>query len=161
MARRRTAALGNTGGPSASIPLALVAAIAAAALLTPTSAVHACDSEQGALCPAEAGAALGACLKDPSKWEGQAEISQGCKDFMAINDACEAEIERACSGMAYSDDTMVCLTQWTSADSLSAGCAAALPQKEAVSMAEVDKEKEAWRAKRKAARQAAQDALEK
>merc|ERR1719382_84799 len=98
---------------------------------------------------------------NPSKWEGQAEISKGCQEFMNINDACAAEIERSCSGMAYSDDTLVCLTQWTAADSLSSECAAALPKKEEEKDSEVDKEKEAWRAKRKAAREAAQAMMEK
>merc|ERR1740138_251377 len=109
----------------------------------------------------EAGYALGACLKDPSKHESTVEISDGCKAFMAINDACTAEIEKGCSGMEYTDDTMVCLTQWTSADSLSPECAAALPKKEDESEEKVDKEKEAWRAKRKAARQASMDMMDK
>merc|ERR1719333_1186471 len=119
----------------------------------PSGAVHACDSEQGAACPAEAGASLGACLKDPSKHETPTEISEGCKAFMALNDACAAEIEKSCSGMVYSDDTIVCLTQWTQASDLSAECAAALPKKEEEDPAKVDAEKAAWRAKRKAARE--------
>merc|ERR1719411_2295347 len=100
------------------------------AQLAPVDAVHASDSEQGSACPAEAGAALGACLKDPSKHETKTEVSEGCLAFIKINDACTAEIERSCSGMAYSDDTMVCLTQWTPADTLSPECAGALPKKE-------------------------------
>merc|ERR1719198_2395811 len=135
--------------------------VLAACLLGTAGAIHACDSEQGSACPSEAGASLGACLKDPSKHETKTEISAGCKDFMAINDACADEIERSCSGMAYSDDTMVCLTQWTRAEDLSAGCAAALPKKEEEQDAEVDKEKEAWRAKRKKARQDAADMMQK
>merc|ERR1719222_1064228 len=98
--------------------------------LRPSDAVHACDSEQGSACPMEAGAALGACLKDPSKHETKTEVSEGCKAFIALNDACAADIEKSCAGMAYSDDTMVCLTQWTSASDLSSECAAALPKKE-------------------------------
>eukprot|EP00429_Kryptoperidinium_foliaceum_P047831 CAMPEP_0176107074 /NCGR_PEP_ID=MMETSP0120_2-20121206/53734_1 /TAXON_ID=160619 /ORGANISM="Kryptoperidinium foliaceum, Strain CCMP 1326" /LENGTH=165 /DNA_ID=CAMNT_0017441201 /DNA_START=60 /DNA_END=557 /DNA_ORIENTATION=+ len=138
-----------------------LSAVLAAASLKVASAVHACDAEQGALCPAEAGAALGTCLKDPSKWESKMEISAACKEFMAINDACAAEIEGSCSGMAYSDDTMVCLTQWTAQDTLSAGCAAALPKKEDKEDAAVDAEKKAWREKRKKARKDAQDMMEK
>mmetsp|Transcript_10640 Transcript_10640/g.15954 ORF Transcript_10640/g.15954 Transcript_10640/m.15954 type:complete len:170 (-) Transcript_10640:122-631(-) len=127
-------------------------------------AVHACDSEQGLLCPAEAGFDLGKCLKDPSKWEvreAEGEISEGCKQFMALNDACAEELERSCSGMAYSDDTLVCLTQWTAQDTLGSACKDQLPKKEAESSEEVDKEKEEWRRKRKAARQAAQDMMDK
>mmetsp|Transcript_63153 Transcript_63153/g.175096 ORF Transcript_63153/g.175096 Transcript_63153/m.175096 type:complete len:165 (-) Transcript_63153:124-618(-) len=136
--------------------------IALACLARPGRAVHACDSEQGAACPSEAGAALGGCLKDPSRHETKVEISEGCKAFMALNDACAEEIERSCSGMAYSDDTIVCLTQWTQASDLSEKCKAALPKKEEEEKdAAVDAEKEAWRQKRKAARQAAADMLEK
>mmetsp|Transcript_68829 Transcript_68829/g.199696 ORF Transcript_68829/g.199696 Transcript_68829/m.199696 type:complete len:173 (+) Transcript_68829:93-611(+) len=140
---------------------ATLVALLAAASLRVVGAVHACDAEQGALCPAEAGAALGNCLKDPSKWEGKMDISKACKDFMAINDACADEIDRSCSGMAYSDDTMVCLTQWTAQDMLSAGCEAALPKKQVEEdQAAVDAEKKAWREKRKKARQDAQDMME-
>mmetsp|Transcript_66039 Transcript_66039/g.153406 ORF Transcript_66039/g.153406 Transcript_66039/m.153406 type:complete len:170 (-) Transcript_66039:67-576(-) len=124
------------------------------------AAVHACDSEQGAACPSEAGTALGECLKDPSRHESKIEISEGCKAFMALNDACSKEIERSCSGMAYSDDTIVCLTQWTQASDLSEECSAALPKKEEEQDAAVDSEKEAWRQKRKAARKAATAMLE-
>merc|ERR1719428_1785213 len=114
-------------------------------------AVHACDSEQGSGCPAFAGAELGACLKDSSKHETPTTISDGCVEFMKTNDACAKEIEDKCQGMFYSDDTMVCLTQWTSPADLSAECAATLPKKEEES-AEVDESKKEWRAKRKKAR---------
>merc|ERR1711920_753325 len=101
----------------------------------------------------------GACLKDPSKHESNIEISEGCKAFMALNDACTAEIEKSCSGMAYTDDTLMCLTQWTSASDLSPECAAALPKKEEENTEEVDQEKAAWRAKRKAAREASMNMM--
>ena len=39
-------------------------------------------------------------------------------------------LAQACSGNAYNDDTMLCLTQWTSPAQLSEGCKAALPKKE-------------------------------
>mmetsp|Transcript_9998 Transcript_9998/g.24920 ORF Transcript_9998/g.24920 Transcript_9998/m.24920 type:complete len:183 (-) Transcript_9998:99-647(-) len=149
------------GWSGAAAKAAALAAAAALAHVPLAGAVHACDSEQGALCPSEAGKDLGSCLRNPSKWEGKMEISTGCQDFMALNDACAAELDAHCSGMAYSDDTLVCLTQWTSPDNLGAACAAALPKKEAEVDAEVDKEKEAWRAKRKAAREAAQNMMEK
>merc|ERR1719473_2426632 len=114
-------------------------------------AVHACDAEQGAACPAFAGAELGACLKDSTKHETPTTISDGCASFMKTNDACATEIETKCQGMFYSDDTMVCLTQWTQAADLSAECADTLPKKEEES-AEVDESKKEWRAKRKKAR---------
>merc|ERR1719245_2742709 len=75
------------------------------------------------------------------------EVSEGCLAFIKINDACTAEIERSCSGMAYSDDTMVCLTQWTRAEDLSPECAAALPQKAKEEDEVVDKEEEEGRAR--------------
>mmetsp|Transcript_30020 Transcript_30020/g.68156 ORF Transcript_30020/g.68156 Transcript_30020/m.68156 type:complete len:169 (+) Transcript_30020:86-592(+) len=131
------------------------------AQLQSASAVHACDSEQGSACPAEVGASLGACLKDPSKHETKTEISDGCLAFIKINEACTAEIERSCSGMAFTDDTMVCLTQWTQAADLSPECSAALPQKAKEDDEVVDKEKEEWRRKRKAARRAATDMMDK
>merc|ERR1719367_869570 len=137
------------------------AALALACFVRPGGTVHACDSEQGTACPSEAGAALGACLKDPAKHENQIEISEGCRAFMSLNDACAEEIKNSCSGMAYSDDTIVCLTQWTAASDLSEKCREALPKKEEEKDTAVDKEKEAWRNKRKAARQAAADMLEK
>merc|ERR1719408_600151 len=116
------------------------AALVLVALSGRAAAVHACDSEQGAACPAESGAGLGACLKDPSKHETKTEISDGCKSFIQINDACASDIESKCSGAgAYNDDTMVCLTQWTQEADLSAECVAALPKKE-VKEEVVDKE---------------------
>mmetsp|Transcript_10682 Transcript_10682/g.24314 ORF Transcript_10682/g.24314 Transcript_10682/m.24314 type:complete len:168 (+) Transcript_10682:49-552(+) len=136
------------------------ALIAASVLLSPADAVHACDSEQGAACPMEAGFALGVCLKDSTKHESPIEISAGCKAFIELNDKCAAEIDKFCSGMAYNDDTLVCLTQWTQQSDLSADCVAALPKKEEETDAEVDKEKAEWRRKRKEARQSAQDMMQ-
>ena len=53
------------------------------------SAVHACDAENGSACPFDAGFALGDCLKNPAKHEAPTEISDGCKTFMALHDACK------------------------------------------------------------------------
>jgi len=144
--------------------LAPCIAVAAAFFVAPTSAIHACDSEQGSLCPEAAGSELGACFKEFMKKEpGRAsEISQSCLDFVAINDACSSEIEKHCSGNAYTDDTILCLSEWTRSDDLSAECAAKLPKKAAKEEnAQVDKEKEEWRRKRKAARQASMDMMDK
>ncbi|CAE7816961.1 HMCN1 [Symbiodinium necroappetens] len=89
------------------------------------------------------------------------ELSTSCKDFVEVNKACDSEIEQFCQGMYYHGDTMTCLTQWTSQSDLSSGCVAALPKKGSGDDDEVDAEKAAWRAKKKAARQAAMDAIEK
>jgi len=121
-------------------------------------AVHACDSEQSSGCPAFAGAGLGACLKDSSKHEAPITISSGCEAFIKTNDACSKEIEEKCQGMFYSDDTMVCLTQWTRPEDLGADCVATLPKKEEESE-EVDESKKEWRAKRKAERTRAMKAM--
>merc|ERR1712039_63198 len=87
------------------------------------------------------------------------ELSDGCKAFIKINEACEKEIEDLCDGMFFHGDTMICLTQWKF-DSLGDSCKAALPKKEEASD-EVDAEKAAWRAKRKAARGQAIKDIEK
>merc|ERR1712118_189464 len=110
------------------------------------------------------GADLGACLKNPSKWEKGAEgteISAGCKDFMALRDSCAEDIEKHCSGMHFSVDTMICLTQWTSPDRLDAACAAALPKKDEEKEEKVDPEKEAGRAKRRKEREASMEQMKK
>merc|ERR1719469_277468 len=88
------------------------------------------------------------------------ELSVGCKEFININVACNAEIEEHCSSNYFHGDTMTCLTQWTSQDVLGSGCKAALPAVEEADE-KVDKEKEEWKAKRKAGRKASIDAIEK
>merc|ERR1712217_94657 len=74
-----------------------------------------------------------------------------CKDFIKINDACANEIDEHCQGLFYHGDTMTCLTTWTKPDVLGASCKDALP-KAASDDEDVDSEKAAWRAQRKAAR---------
>ncbi|CAJ1424706.1 unnamed protein product [Effrenium voratum] len=138
-------------------------------------ALSPCDNEAGQVCPMSLGKEIGECLQDPSKHqvtdidgnprelepgEEPLELSAACKDFIKVNVACDAEIEQSCQGMFYHGDTMTCLTQWTSAAELSSTCADALPKK-ADEDDEVDAEKAAWRAKKKAARQAAMDAIDK
>merc|ERR1719488_181866 len=101
------------------------------------------------------GKEIGECLQDPSKHqitdidgnprelepgEKPLELSDGCKQFIKINEACDAEISEHCQDMYYHGDTMLCLTTWTEE--------------------KVDAEKEAWRAQRKAARLQAQKDLE-
>jgi hypothetical protein len=132
-------------------------------LLPRLVAGHPCDAEAASACPFDGGADLGACLKNPAKWEKDAaglDISAGCKDFMALHEKCAGDIEKSCSGMHFSDDTLICLTQWTTPDRLDAACAAALPKKEDKEE-KVDPEKEAWRAKRKKERQASIDQMKK
>merc|ERR1719482_60233 len=94
------------------------------------AAAHPCDPEHGTACPFAAGKEVGECLKDPSKHEEKVTLSAECSSFVALHDACAEEIDSACSGNAYNDDTMLCLTQWTSPAQLSDGCKAAQPKKE-------------------------------
>eukprot|EP00929_Paragymnodinium_shiwhaense_P028542 TRINITY_DN16518_c0_g1_i1.p1 TRINITY_DN16518_c0_g1~~TRINITY_DN16518_c0_g1_i1.p1 ORF type:complete len:182 (-),score=56.44 TRINITY_DN16518_c0_g1_i1:103-648(-) len=141
------------------------------ALVTYALGAHAlsdCDNEAGQVCPMSAGKEIGECLQDPAKHqltdidgnprereadEKPLELSDACKAFIKINVACDADIAEHCSSNYYHSDTMICLTQWTSQDKLGSGCVAALPKKEEEEET-VDKDKEAWRAKRKAAREA-------
>eukprot|EP00439_Symbiodinium_sp_Y106_P038900 s2066_g4.t1 len=151
-----------------------------------SEALSPCDDEAGRVCPMSIGKDIGECLLDPSKHqltdidgnprelepgEKPLELSTSCKetcfavqhvgDFVEVNKACDSEIDQFCQGMYYHGDTMTCLTQWTSQSELSSGCVAALPKKGSGDDDEVDAEKAAWRAKKKAARQAAMDAIEK
>merc|ERR1719159_1810744 len=133
-------------------------------LLPRLVAGHPCDAEAASACPFDGGADLGACLKNPAKWEKDAaglDISAGCKDFMALHEKCAGDIEKSCSGMHFSDDTMICLTQWTTPDRLDAACAAALPKKDTEKEEKVDPEKEAWRAKRRKEREASMEQMKK
>mmetsp|Transcript_65892 Transcript_65892/g.176086 ORF Transcript_65892/g.176086 Transcript_65892/m.176086 type:complete len:218 (+) Transcript_65892:36-689(+) len=129
-------------------------------VLPTVQGIHPCDAENGSACPSEAGKTLGACLKDPTKHEAPTELSASCKEFIAVNDACESEIENHCSSAFYNDDTLLCLTQWTRPEQLSAECQGALPKKEEEKSEEVDADKAAWRAKRKAAREESMRQLE-
>merc|ERR1719471_549505 len=134
-----------------------------------------CDNEAGQVCPMSSGKDIGECLKDPSKHqltdidgnprelepgEKPMELSDECKSFIKINDACSAEIDEHCQGMFYHGDTMTCLTTWTKPDVLGESCKAALP-KAASENEDVDAEKAAWRAQRKAARTQAMKDIEK
>merc|ERR1712151_888360 len=87
------------------------------------------------------------------------ELSADCKAFIEINKACSTEIEEHCDSMFFHGDTMTCLTQWKY-ESLGDSCKASLPKK-AESSDEVDAEKAAWRAARKAARGQAIKDIEK
>lgn len=128
---------------------------------------HPCSEEVAAACPDRPAADLATCLKDPKEHEKETEISSGCTDFIALNGACTEDIEKFCDGAAFSDDTILCLTQWTEPESLSARCRGviswAVPQDEAeeeeegeepdAGMSDQDKEeKKEWQAKRKAVR---------
>ena len=59
----------------------------------------------------------------------QSEISSVCSSYIALLDACRADIDEHCAGKEYTNDAIVCLTEWTKVP-LSSQCTAALPKKE-------------------------------
>merc|ERR1711920_154155 len=145
------------------------------ALLGQARGLSGCDNEAGQVCPASVGKEIGECLQDPTKHqltdidgnprdrepgEQPMELSQPCKAFIKINDACAAEIDEHCQSMFYHGDTMTCLTTWTKPEVLGDACKASLP-KAASDEEDVDAEKAAWRAARKAARTQAMKDIEK
>jgi len=147
-----------------------------AALLLAVGALadHPCVNEVASACPDRPGSDVAACLKDSSEHDSATEISSECTDFIALNKACAADIEAKCDGALFSDDTIPCLTQWTEKEDLSERCQKvvswAVPQEEEGEEAEAPtnelgmteeeaKEKEEWRAKRKAVRTEAIDRM--
>merc|ERR1719420_2348364 len=134
-----------------------------------TEADHACTAEASSACPDESGAQLGRCLQDPEQHQSQTTISSECTDFIALNQACEGDIEKFCDESYYSEDTVLCLTEWTRMDDLSPKCKTvvkwAAPKSEEgddsgeggeeddSGMSETEKqEKKEWHEKRKANR---------
>jgi len=109
-------------------------------LIQRSSAGHACTEETTSACPDEAGAQLGLCLQDPEQHQAPTTISSGCSDFIAINQGCEADVEKFCDEAYYSEDTVLCLTEWTRRDDLSEKCQDVL--KWAGPAAEGDKDEE-------------------
>jgi hypothetical protein len=122
-----------------------------------------------------AGKEIGECLEDSKKHvltdidgnprelepgEKPLELSDGCKAFIKVNQVCGTEIQEHCSGDFFGGDLMTCLTEWTKPENLGEACTGALPQKKAEDE-EVDAEKAAWRAQRKAARTQAMKDIKK
>jgi len=143
--------------------------IAAFALLTALPGVlgHPCEAEVSSACPDTPASDVAACLKDPSQHEQVTDISDECTDFIALNVACGADIDKFCDEALFSEDTTVCLTQWTEPGDLSGKCrgvlAWAVPAADVdgdeegptdeLGMSEKDKEeKREWQAQRRAAR---------
>ncbi|CAE8619188.1 unnamed protein product, partial [Polarella glacialis] len=131
-------------------------------------ALHACDSEVSSACPDRPGSEMAKCLKDKKEHETATTISSECADFMALNAACAEDITKFCDDAFFSDDTALCLSEWTPQRNLSPKCASvvewAIPKKEDQSdgptdelgMSEKDyREKQEWQAKRKEGRGAA------
>jgi len=131
-----------------------------------SKADHACSAEQATACPDESGAQLGRCLQDPEQHQSPTTISSECSDYIALNQACESDIEKFCDESYFSEDTLLCLTEWTQREDLSAKCRDVLkwvaPQSEVEDeaageeedgMSETERqEKKEWHEKRKANR---------
>merc|ERR1740130_2376178 len=105
---------------------------------------HPCDSEHGTHCPAEGLDTLGGCLSSHSS-----ELSADCKEWVGLHEACSKDLDTFCSGMAYTNDAHLCITQWTQPHDLSDECKAALPAEEEVEKEDVDDEDVAQEKKRK------------
>mmetsp|Transcript_29059 Transcript_29059/g.89930 ORF Transcript_29059/g.89930 Transcript_29059/m.89930 type:complete len:175 (+) Transcript_29059:710-1234(+) len=136
--------------------------LSALLLLAARARAHPCDAEAMTACPFDGGAALGKCLQDPSKHEAATDISAGCQDFIALHTTCSAEFAGGtCGGSAFTDDALLCLTNWMNPADVSADCTAALPAKEEKIEVEVDEATLLKRAKRKRAREKAAEEVRK
>ena len=92
-----------------------------------------CDDAYGAFCPEEAGWGVQSCLKKVDA----ADLTSECAQYVAIHDACEADIKEHCAGKEFTGDLLPCLTEWTKPADLSEGCASSLPKKEATKKKEM------------------------
>jgi len=141
------------------------------------SADHPCSDEVASACPETPASDIASCLKDPEQHSSPTELSSECTDFMALNKACKDEIAKLCDEAFFSDDTILCLTQWHQPDELGEKCQKvikwAVPKSDdegedgegegptdELGMTEKEKEeKEEWRAKRKENREAAMERI--
>eukprot|EP00933_Yihiella_yeosuensis_P069806 TRINITY_DN7682_c0_g1_i1.p1 TRINITY_DN7682_c0_g1~~TRINITY_DN7682_c0_g1_i1.p1 ORF type:complete len:286 (+),score=84.89 TRINITY_DN7682_c0_g1_i1:184-1041(+) len=132
---------------------------------THCQARHACEDEVRSACPDRPGSEMAKCLKDKSEHENPTTISSECADFIALNSACAEDISKFCDEAFFSDDTTLCLGEWTPQRNLSPKCAKvvewAIPKPEGqedgptdeLGMSEKDyREKLEWQKARKEAR---------
>lgn len=126
---------------------------------------NACQAEIASACPERPAAEMAKCLKDKEEHDAPTEISSECADFIALNVACADDIEQFCDGGHFTDDTVLCLSEWNR-HNLGSKCAKvvewAAPKKEGsgptdeLGMSEEDyAEKRRWQAERKQGRGAA------
>ena len=92
----------------------------------------------------------------------RAEVDENCQVYVDINQACGSAMERCGDGIQWGSDAILCVTQWTRKDDLSADCADALlklPEDKPAAEPEVSEEEseasKKKREKRKAARKRA------
>jgi hypothetical protein len=60
-----------------------------------------CDDWYGQYCPSASGFEVGECLKQYTN-----ELSDACKQFINIHDACQGDIQANCPGQEYTGDTL-------------------------------------------------------
>merc|ERR1719456_522377 len=104
-----------------------------------------CDDAYGQHCPEAAGWEVGECLK-----KVEADLPQDCKNYITMTETCKADIETHCTGKEYTGDALVCLSDWTKPEQLSAECLAALPKKQSTERKLSDEEKKKAAKRRKA-----------
>lgn len=151
----------------ANVPVESKLALLVLLLLTSQGlASNACQDEMASACPDRPGSEMGRCLKDKEEHDKPTEISSECTDFIALNVACADEISKFCDESFFTDDTVLCLAEWTPRQNLGDKCAKvvkwAAPQKDGegptdeLGLSEKDyAEKRKWQADRKAGRGAA------
>lgn len=86
-----------------------------------------CDDAYGQYCPEESGIAVGECLQKDQEIYGT--LSDECKKYIEIHSICKDDISNHCTGKEFTDDLLVCLTEWTKPESLSSTCLDTLPKK--------------------------------
>jgi len=128
---------------------------------------HPCDVEVSTACPDRPGSELARCLQDKSEHDVPTTLSSECTDFVALNVACKEDVLKFCDEALFSDDTTLCLTQWTDQRDLAHKCVGVLEwavPKEGDEDGRTDElgmsakdyaDKKAWQQERKAGRVAA------
>eukprot|EP00928_Gymnodinium_smaydae_P065654 TRINITY_DN48758_c1_g1_i1.p1 TRINITY_DN48758_c1_g1~~TRINITY_DN48758_c1_g1_i1.p1 ORF type:complete len:286 (-),score=76.03 TRINITY_DN48758_c1_g1_i1:56-913(-) len=87
---------------------------------------HPCEEAIASACPERPGAEIAACLKDKEQHDTPTEITSECTDFIAVHRACSEEIENSCDEAYFTDDTLLCLTQWIGDSQRSEKCSSVL-----------------------------------
>lgn len=60
-----------------------------------------CDDAYGQHCPEAAGWEVGECLK-----KVESELSQACKNYITMSEACKADIDAHCTGKEFTGDAL-------------------------------------------------------
>ena len=126
--RADAGARGGGNAPVCQVPVAMRVVVVAGLVAAARAIGHACDDEHGRLCPEHGPTTLGGCLRAQ-----RASLSDGCGAWVAMHDACEAELggycARACDGetCGFANEAVACLTMWMDQADVSAECRAMFP----------------------------------